>query len=182
MMSQASMFSLSLSLIRDRDRETVGLFLSDKIGSDQMRVCNLPGNNLHGDIERQTRQKWFTLSIKYFARTSYQNIFPSSIEIFFTFESFLVDAVDVVVVQLKNTQIRKTWNCAGGHTRDLVVGQVSATENISDSGVEYISPPLKQDIWRKLFSNQLWDIVLNTALDKTEGSIFEFLVVVKILV
>ena len=82
MMSQASMFSLFLSLRRDRDRETVGLFLSDKIGSDQMRVCNLPGNNLHGDIERQTRQKWFTLSIKYFARTSYQNIFPSSIEIF----------------------------------------------------------------------------------------------------
>ena len=56
MMSQASMFSLFLSLRRDRDRETVGLFLSDKIGSDQMRVCNLPGNNLHGDIEREANQ------------------------------------------------------------------------------------------------------------------------------
>ena len=56
MMSQASMFSLFLSLRRDRDRETVGLFLSDKIGSDQMRVCNLPGNNLHGDIEREENQ------------------------------------------------------------------------------------------------------------------------------
>ena len=74
-----------------------------------------------------------------------------------TFESFLVDTVNVVVVQLENTQIRKTGDGARGDAADLVVGQVSAIENISGIGLENNSPLLKQDIWRKLLSNQLMD-------------------------
>ena len=69
--------------------------------------------------------------------------------ILLTFESFLVDTFDVVVVQLENTQIRKTGDGARGDAGDLVVGQVPAMENNS--------PLLKQDIWRKLLSNQLRD-------------------------
>ena len=49
-----------------------------------------------------------------------------------SFESFLVDTVDVVVVHLENTQIRKTGDGARSHAGNLVVGQVSAIENISD--------------------------------------------------
>ena len=45
-----------------------------------------------------------------------------------TFESFLVDTFDVVVVQLENTQIRKTGDGAQGDAGDLVVGQVSVIE------------------------------------------------------
>ena len=66
-----------------------------------------------------------------------------------------MDTFDVVVVQLENTQIRKTGDGAQGDAGDLVVGQVSAIENISGIGLENNSPLLKQDIWRKLLSNQL---------------------------
>ena len=66
-----------------------------------------------------------------------------------------MDTFDVVVVQLENTQIRKTGDGARGDAADLVVGQVSAMENISEIGLENNSPLLKQDIWRKLFCNQL---------------------------
>ena len=40
--------------------------------------------------------------------------------------------MDVVVVQLENTQIRKTGDGSRSNAVDLVVGQVSAIENISD--------------------------------------------------
>ena len=40
--------------------------------------------------------------------------------------------MDVVVVQLENTQIRKTGHGARSNAGNLVVGQVSAIENISD--------------------------------------------------
>ena len=43
-----------------------------------------------------------------------------------------LDTFDVVVVQLENTQIRKTGDGARGDAADLVVGQVSAIENMSD--------------------------------------------------
>ena len=55
-----------------------------------------------------------------------------------TFESFLVDTFDVVVVQLENTQIRKTGDGSRSHAVDLVVGQVSAIENISDRKIIHL--------------------------------------------
>ena len=39
-----------------------------------------------------------------------------------------MDTFDVVVVQLENTQIRKTGDGAQGDAGDLVVGQVSVIE------------------------------------------------------
>ena len=64
--------------------------------------------------------KYFCMTLKYFSKNN----------ILLTFESFLVDTFDVVVVQLENTQIRKTGDGARGDAADLVVGQVSAIENI----------------------------------------------------
>ena len=56
-----------------------------------------------------------------------------------TCESFLVDAVDVVIVQLEDPKVGQVGDGPGRHAADLVVGEVPARETISKHFVENIS-------------------------------------------
>ena len=55
-----------------------------------------------------------------------------------TCESFLVDAVDVVVVQLEDAEVGQVGDGPGRHAADFVVGEVPR-ETISKHFVENIS-------------------------------------------
>ena len=55
-----------------------------------------------------------------------------------TCESILVDAVDVVVVQLEDAQVGQAGHARRPHAAQLVVGQVPAMENISESKIIHL--------------------------------------------